>query len=120
VITYPIPLRIVDPPPVHEHRQPGMMFRYPLGDIPNRECWWVVLPNTKPQGPGYCDEVAWRTTDRESDPPHELWSVTGTPPAITVSPSIDVECWMQREGQKEPVHEGSYWHGHIQAGMITP
>jgi len=116
-VTVGIPLRIVDKPSPGD-REPGMMWRYPPGDENGRECWWIVLPNTKPQGPGYCTEVSWRTTDRASDPPHEMWDVTGTPPALTVSPSIDVECWRVLNGNE--VREGSYWHGWIRDGELTP
>ena len=110
-----IPLRVLDAPPEGES-EPGMMWRYPGGDEGGRECWWVVLPNTKPRAPGYASEITWRTTDRASSPPHEMWEVVGTPPLITVSPSIDVECWVSRDGQT--VREGSYWHGWIRNGEL--
>jgi hypothetical protein len=112
-----IPLRIVDGPPSGDC-EPGMCWRYASGDVPGRECWWIVLPNTKPQGPGYCMEVSWRTTDRASAPPHEMWDVSGKAPMLTVSPSIDVECWVTRDGQE--IREGSYWHGWIKAGILEP
>lgn len=111
-----IPLRVINGPPDGE-REPGMMWRYPDGDEGGRECWWIVLPNTKPLAPGYALEVSWRTTDRASHAPHEMWQVTGTAPALTVSPSIDAECWGEREGQ--PVREGSYWHGWIRNGELV-
>jgi hypothetical protein len=111
----PIPLRIVDG--FIPETEPGMMWRYPPGDTQDRECWWIVLPNTKPAGPGYASEIAWLTTDKASKPPHEMWEVSGTPPSITVSPSIDVECWIVRDGLT--VREGSYWHGWIRNGMIV-
>lgn len=110
-----IPLRIVDQLP--DDPEPGMMWRYPEGDAGGRECWWIVLPDTKPRGPGYASEITWRTTDRASSPPHEMWQVTGTPPLLTVSPSIDVECWIGRDGQT--VREGSYWHGWIRNGELV-
>lgn len=111
-----IPLRIVGKPPAGDC-EPGMMWRYPPDDTGSRECWWIVLPNTKPRAPGYCTEVSWRTTDRASSPPHEMWQVTGTPPLLTVTPSIDVECWVLRDGQS--VREGSYWHGFITNGELV-
>lgn len=111
-----VPLRVVDRPPVGEP-EPGMMWRYPDGDEGGRECWWIVLPNTKPREPGYASEITWRTTDRASRAPHEMWQVTGTPPLITVSPSVDVECWVTRDGQT--VREGSYWHGWIRNGELV-
>jgi len=46
-----------------------------------------------------------------------MWQVSGTPPVLTVSPSIDVECWVMRDGQT--VREGSYWHGFIRDGELT-
>jgi hypothetical protein len=107
-----IPLRIVGKPP-EDGREPGLMWRYPPGDEAGRECWWIVLPNTR----GDSTEVSWRTTDRASDPPHEMWEVSGTPPLLTVSPSIDVEFWRMADGQ--PVRDGSYWHGWIRNGELV-
>lgn len=106
-----IPLRIVDVPP-HDV-EPGMMWRYPDGDTASRECWWIVLPNTRGDGL----EITWRTTDRASSPPHEMWDVTGTPPRITVAPSIDVEYWRVVDGNS--VRDGSYWHGWVRDGMLV-
>jgi hypothetical protein len=111
-----IPLRILDKPPAGE-REPGMMWRYPSGDEAGRECWWIVLPSTRPRAPGYASEVSWRTTDRASSPPHEMWAVSGVPPLIAVSPSVDAECWGMRDGQ--PAREGSYWHGWIRDGALV-
>lgn len=111
-------LEIVAKPPTEEW-VPGMMWRYPPADDPDRECWWIVLPNTKSKGPGYASEIVWTTTDRASSPPHERWNVSGTPPMITVSPSIDVECWVWDPVKRLNVREGSYWHGHIIAGEIV-
>ena len=115
-----IPLRITEPFPFsHGEREPGMMWRYPAGDKNGRECWWIVLPSDYPLGvPGAPSEISWRTTDLASKPPHEMWQVTGTPPLITVTPSIDVERWLVRDGQT--VREGSYWHGHITNGELGP
>jgi hypothetical protein len=111
-----IPLRIVGLL-LEGEPEPGMMWRYPDGDTGDRECWWIVLPNTKPREPGYASEITWRTTDRASAPPHEMWQVTGTAPALTVSPSIDVECWIVRDG--ETARDGSYWHGWIRDGELV-
>lgn len=113
-----IKLRIVAKPP-HEEWEAGMMWRYEPGDIPGRECWWIVLPKTHPDigTPGHPGEIDWRTTDRASPPPHELWDVSGTPPLITVSPSIDCMRFVVVDGKS--VHDGSYWHGHITNGEIT-
>lgn len=114
----PIALRIVDPFPPHDERQAGMMWRYVAGDTDGRECWWIVLPHTDARlgTPGHPSTLSWRTTDRASTPPHEMWQVAGTPPNITVTPSIDVECWVMRDG--EPVRDGSYWHGFITNGVM--
>ena len=118
-------LRIVEKPPSGE-REAGMMWRYPSGDEAGRECWWIVLPCTHPDlgTPGHPSQLSWRTTDRASEPPHEMWDVSGTPPLITVSPSIDVERWVRgpddADGKPTYVREGSYWHGHIVNGEMTP
>ena len=108
-----IPLRIVDKLPYGD-REPGMCWRYPPGDVPGRECWWIILPN--PRGDGV--EVSWRTTDRASEPPHEMWDVSGVAPDLTVTPSIDVECWRVGPDGKS-YRDGSHWHGHIVAGALT-
>jgi hypothetical protein len=109
-----IRLRITEPFPGEQaeagrQREPGMMWRYPPGDVPGRECWWIVLPG----GTNEYMEISWRTTDRASAAPHEMWDVTGTPPLITVTPSIDVEQW------ENGVRAGSYWHGHITNGELV-
>jgi len=113
-----IPLRVLAAPPESDP-EPGMMWRCPDDDEAGRECWWIILPNTKPVEPGLPSEISWRTTDRASAPPHEMWEVTGTVPAITVSPSIDVECW--RTGPDgTPYRDGSHWHGWIRDGELVP
>lgn len=110
-------LRIVSPFP-ERPREPGMMWRYPDGDAAGRECWWIVLPSNYPLNvPGAPSEVSWRTTDLASKPPHEMWSVSGTPPYLTVTPSIDVERWLVRDDQS--VRDGSYWHGFITNGELV-
>jgi hypothetical protein len=111
-----IPLRITEPiPSGHGTREPGMMWRYPPGDVPGRECWWIVLPNWHAgEAPGP-SEVSWRTTDRASSPPHEMWQVSGDPPVLTVTPSVDVERWLP-----DGTRDGSYWHGFIRNGVLEP
>lgn len=111
-----IPLRIVDPFP--ENPEPGMMWRYTDGDKDGREAWWIVLPDTHPDigTPGHPSRLAWRTTDRASDPPHEMWDISGEPPNITVTPSIDVVRTVNQDGQW--VRDGSYWHGFITNGEL--
>ena len=112
-----IPLRIVEVFPAGE-RTPGMMWRYTPGDADGLECWWIVLPNTKPLLPGFVSEVSWRTTDKASRPPHAKWTVSGTAPLLTVTPSIDVECWL-RQPDGASVRDGSYWHGFITNGELV-
>ncbi len=121
-----LPLVIVDPFPGGKLEVPGMIWRYPEGDLPDRECWWIVLPNDKPVEPGLPGQISWRTTDRASDPPHQLWDVSGTAPLLTVTPSIDVECWRnfpdvhERVARGEPgsYRDGSHWHGFITDGWL--
>lgn len=112
-----IPLRIVDPWPEGD-REPGMMWRYPPGDVPGRESWWILLPNWKPVEPGLPSRISWRTTDQAARPPHGMWEVTGTAPLLTVTPSIDVECWrVGPDGQS--YRDGSHWHGFITNGELV-
>lgn len=112
-----IPLRVVDPFP--EVREPGMMWRYPEGDEDGREAWWVILPNAHPDlgTPGHPSQLSWRTTDRASDPPHDMWAISGEPPNITVTPSIDVLRFVKQGDQW--VRDGSYWHGFITNGELV-
>lgn len=42
----------------------------------------------------------------ESDPPYGKWTRTGVPPAVTVTPSLNVN----RE----------QWHGHLRNGELVP
>lgn len=75
---------------------PGTMIRadwYPSGD--RGEAWLVVLP----------DGGTWITTQEATGGGY--WIVTGTPPGISVSPSIH--------------HNAPHgWHGHIQNGELDP
>lgn len=113
-----IPLQIVDPFPPLLERVPGMMWRYKTGDYENRTCWWIILPTHPDQGtPGHPTELSWRTTDRASDPPHEMWEVTGVAPKLTVTPSIDVMRFVVKDGKS--VRDGSYWHGWITDGFLV-
>ncbi len=78
----------------------GLMWRMPGEDTPDREAWFIVLPN----GAG-----GWTTTDHAAvHGSLELgprWDVTGVPPKLTVSPSIDAS---------------PEWHGWIKDGVMTP
>lgn len=74
---------------------PGTMVRadwYPSGD--RGESWLVVLP----------DGGTWISTQEASG--GGFWTVTGTPPCISVSPSI----WHNAPNG---------WHGHIQNGELV-
>lgn len=76
-----------DPPP-------GAMWHEPELDGEHGECWAVVLP----------DGYVWRTNVSGSD---GYWEVSGIPPHISVSPSID--------------NSGNGgWHGHITLGVMEP
>ena len=102
-----IPLLIVGRPAIRRldrvfpgtdlHLEPGAMWREPEEDLHGRECWAIVLPNGR----------VWRTTDPASDPPHQMWDVSGEPPALTVSPSINDSS--PRGG----------WHGWITSGELV-
>lgn len=89
-----IALRIIERPrPGEDEIQPGDMWRYPEGDEDGIECWAIYLPN---QGGTWC------TTDREGGTGHR-WEVTGTPPRITVRPSLNAL---------------GHWHGWITDGVM--
>ena len=78
---------------------PGAMWRDPERDRDGREAWGVVLPNG----------AVWYTTEAAGNSDSTFgWDVTGTPPRITVSPSIN------DEGSRTP------WHGWIRDGVMTP
>ena len=96
-----VPLRVIPKPPA-AYREcdppvvPGDMWREPEMDTDGIEAWLVMLPNG----------TVWYTTERASGS-GTRWDVTGTAPAITVSPSI----W-----DKSP---GNEWHGWIRAGELV-
>lgn len=77
---------------------PGSMWRDPDMDREGREAWAVVLPNG----------ALWYTTDTADGHDGFGWEVTGTPPRITVNPSID---------DADPHNP---WHGWIRDGVMTP
>lgn len=104
-----VKLRLVDPPTECSprayaalHGEPGDCFRWPDYDADGREAWCIVLPN----GAGI-----WATTTRSTDPPHELWDVSGEPPNLTVHPSINAGDDSGRPGN---------WHGWIKNGEMAP
>lgn len=73
----------------------GDMWHEPELDGEHGECWAIVLPNGR----------VWRTNVSGSD---GYWEVTGTPPHITVSPSIN-----------DTSPRGG-WHGWIRNGEMEP
>jgi hypothetical protein len=82
---------------------PGAMIRAPWADRePDNGCpaYVIFLPNGS----------TWCTRDRAATPGAALgpqWTVTGVPPLITVSPSID---------DRDPSRP---WHGWIRAGELV-
>lgn len=75
---------------------PGTMIRVPWADDHfGAESWLVILP----------DGGQWITTQAATG--GGKWTVTGTPPQITVSPSI----WHNRPHG---------WHGFIRSGVMSP
>ena len=79
---------------------PGAMWRNPDLDPDGREAWVIVLPNKA--GVWWTTELA-KGTER-------MWDVTGEPPNITVSPSINAG---------DGPGPGN-WHGWIKDGEMTP
>lgn len=82
---------------------PGAMIRATWRDYDDRPPGWVVfLPNG----------TYWNTNDRATggggNALGPYWDVTGTPPLITVSPSID---------DRNPARP---WHGWIRDGRLVP
>lgn len=81
---------------------PGAMIRAPWrGGSDGLPAWIVFLPNG----------TWWCTRDRSAGDGNQLgpqWSVSGTPPRITVHPSID---------DRNPDRP---WHGWIRDGQIDP
>lgn len=79
---------------------PGAMIRSPWRDAEGRPPAWVVfLPNG----------TYWNTNDRASGEGNQIggyWDVTGTAPAITVSPSIN------------DTSPSRPWHGWVRDGRL--
>jgi hypothetical protein len=96
-------LRIVAPPPAGTSwydPQPGEMWpcAWEQHQLDGRApCWVVRLP-----GGGYC----WHTNSESTTEGEGLWNVTGEPPNLTVTPSINVG--------------PEIWHGWITDGQLTP
>lgn len=93
-----IPLRVIESPgPLYAGKvQPGDVWREPDWDDEHGECWIIVLPNGR----------AWHTNSQAIDGGGG-WDVTGTPPALTVSPSIF---------DHSP---GNEWHGWVRLGELV-
>jgi hypothetical protein len=93
-----VKLRIVEIPEMRGYyRDPeeiGAMWREPMHDQDGIECWAIVLPNCS----------VFRTTDSVAS--GERWTVTGTAPDLTVTPSID-------DRGPRP------WHGWITNGELV-
>lgn len=79
---------------------PGAMWREPDFDRDGREAWCIVLPNRA---------GLWWTT-YQADETGRMWEITGAPPHITVSPSINA-------GDGNGPHN---WHGWINNGIMNP
>ena len=99
-----IPLRVIDPPEDIFAVQVGDMWRKPELDVPDREAWYVVLPSRT----GRNWPNLWYTTETALGQDHPMWDVSGTPPKITVSPSIKIMS-----------HDGDEWHGYIRDGELV-
>jgi Family of unknown function (DUF6527) len=101
------PLRIVDGPPLDDHgypnpwaAEPGDMWRCPSHggshDIEGRgPCWVIRLPGR-----------AWVFHTNMPSSDGGYWTVTGEPPAISITPSINVG--------------PEIWHGWITNGVMAP
>jgi hypothetical protein len=97
-----IPLRIIDPPLDFDWwtAKPGDMWPCPTaGEMHAVEgrapCWIIRLPDRA---------WVWHTNERATDAGY--WTITGEPPNITVTPSINVG--------------PEIWHGFITNGYLTP
>ena len=77
---------------------PGAMWREPAFDKDGRDAWVIVLPN----GCG-CWWTTWES-------PQGMWQIEGSPPLITVNPSINAG---------DGAGPGN-WHGWIKDGVMTP
>jgi hypothetical protein len=92
-----VQLRVVDQPvygwPWREEKWWGAMWRVPERDDDGREAWAIVLPGAA---------GIWTTTDRAEG--QAMWDVTGIPPNLTVSPSINAI---------------GHWHGWIRDGELV-
>lgn len=103
----PAQLHIIDPAPLPSRQwtlrdDPGAMWRDPTLDRDGREAWCIVLPNHA--------GLWWTTYLADGTEPPRMWEVTGEPPNITVSPSINAG---DGPGPRN-------WHGWIRDGVMTP
>lgn len=98
-----IPLRIIESPYDDDDwdgLQVGDMWHWPQYDIEGRECWLIVLPAIS----ATIGRNIWKTTEAADRGQGAMWDVTGEPPNITVSPSINVV---------------GDWHGWIRNGELV-
>lgn len=76
-----------------------------------REAWWLGEADQGPDGKAYLMRLPgearldWSIYGYSTDEPRIKWTVTGTLPAITVSPSVNAE---------------GVWHGFINGGVLNP
>jgi hypothetical protein len=45
--------------------------------------------------------------------PGRYWTVTGTPPKVTATPSLDIN-------PQDPPNDSPHWHGFLTDGVLTP
>ncbi len=95
-----IPLRMLESAPADmDDWQPGMMW--PLELLDAESAGFSVVLCRHQDAAGHDWPIVWHTRQMPQDGPR--WDVTGTPPHITVSPSINVI---------------GVWHGFIRDGVI--
>ncbi len=97
------PLRVIEPPADFDwwSAEPGDMWPCNLAKSSHvvngrGPCWIIRLPDRA---------WVWHTNSQTTDK-GTYWTVTGEPPNITVSPSINIG--------------PEIWHGHIQNGALVP
>ena len=97
-----IKLYLVDQPPEDmDDWRPGMMWPSELHG-PSGSGYSVVLCRHEDKA-GVDWPIIWHTRSSADQDGQPMWNVTGTPPEITVTPSINVI---------------GYWHGWIRNGEL--
>lgn len=98
-----IKLRLVDGPPEDmDGWEPGMMWPSQLYS-PSDVGFSVILCRHR-DAAGHDWPIVWHTRSRADEAGEPMWTVTGTPPEITVTPSIRVI---------------DVWHGWIRNGELV-